>query len=387
MNSTPKLAELRNYLVHAGWSQVDEDLRTTLWKPKAAELEESLGIVLPISQESTDYESRILQALQVIAYSEQRAEAEILKDIDTGGADGLSIRLTPKLPEGQAPLPLAEAALSAARTLIVGAASALEVKALVLPRRRPHRAEAYLGQVRVSTHPGSFVFDFALPLAHAEIEGSQDDVPMAIPVLIEIKGDPYGRRVTSRLIAVTKRAIRLATDVGNGDRSIDAFAQPGKWTPNATELDALAALGGPTNERYQIRFAQSRLAPNRTDPVILSVTPAEQRTMHDASEFLRTTQPRAGVTLTGLVVRLSSPDLAGGGEVTIMAINDDSGVPRRFSLHLEQPHYGEAVRAHGAGLEVQVRGDLKMAGTRGTVTNLSSFAIIEGLDDEPFWVS
>jgi hypothetical protein len=385
MNAIPKLTQLRNYLVHAGWSQVDEDRRTTLWKPVAAELEESLGIVLPTSQESTDYESRILQALQVIAFSEKRAELEILEDIDTGGADGLSIRLEPRLAEGQAPLPLAWAALSAARALIAGAASALEVASLVLPPRRPQRAEAYLGQVRVATHPGSFVFDFALPLTHAEeaeVEANQDDSSRSIPALIEFHGDPYGRRVTSRLIAVTKGATKLATDVGNGDEPMEAFARPKKWTPNATELDALAALGGPTKERYQIRFAQSRLAPNRIDPVVLSVTPAEQRTMEEASEFLRTTQPRNGVTLTGLVIRLSSPDLAGGGEVTIMGINDDSGVPRRFSLHLEHPHYLEAIRAHGKGLEVQVRGDLKMAGTRARVTSLSSFAVIEGLEDE-----
>ena len=357
---------------------------TGLVTTDATELEESLGIVLPTSQESTDYEARILQALQVIAYSEQRAELEILEDIDIGGADGLSIRLQPPLPEGQAPLPHACAALSAARALIAGAASALEVASLVLPPRRPQRAEVYLGQVRVATHPGSFVFELALPLTHAEeaeVEANQDDSRSA-PGLIEFHGDPYGRRVTSRLIAVTKRATKLATDVGNGDEPMEAFARPGKSTPNATELDALAALGGPTKERYQIRFAQSRLAPNRIDPVVLSVTPAEQRTMEEASEFLRTTQPRNGVTLTGLVIRLSSPDLAGGGEVTIMGVNDDSGVPRRFSLHLQHPQYLEAVRAHGKGLEVQVRGDLKMAGTRGTVTNLSSFAVIEGLEDE-----
>ncbi|HEV2638488.1 MAG TPA: hypothetical protein VGX23_25300 [Actinocrinis sp.] len=113
---------------------------------------------------------------------------------------------------------------------------------------------------------------------------------------------PFGRRVTNRLMAATQAACDIADHVSSGRRRIDAFGQAYGNAPNATELAALAALGGPQLDLYQIRIARSPLAAGPRESTLMSITPGQQRIFAEAAEFLRTRQPRAGVTVVGLVL-------------------------------------------------------------------------------------
>jgi hypothetical protein len=116
--------------------------------------------------------------------------------------------------------------------------------------------------------------------------------------------------------------------------------------------------------------------------VVLRVTPGQQRILGEAADFLRTRQPRAGVTVQGLVVRLHRSGAFGPGEVVIEGIYDDSGTTRRYRLELTEEDYRDAVRAHRNGLKVSVTGDREERGTHLHLRRLASFSVIPGLDYE-----
>ncbi|GAA4223808.1 hypothetical protein GCM10022254_01840 [Actinomadura meridiana] len=141
-------------------------------------------------------------------------------------------------------------------------------------------------------------------------------------------------------------------------------------------------MGGSDHGIYQIRFAKSPLAGGNFEPALLRITPGQQRILGEAADYLRTKQPRTGVTVAGLIVRLFREGSYGPGEAVIQGVADDSGEARRHRIELSEPDYSEAVRAHTNGLQVSATGDLDIRGTRRSLRKLTSFAVIPGLDDE-----
>lgn len=379
--TVPGLAAFVDYLQGAGWVLDDDDGRTTLWRPRSSDMETSMRVVLPVSQEVRDYAERINEALRTLAYMEQRLPREIAVDMSFGGADNVSVRLTPNTPAGEAPLLLAHSAISALRNYVVASAAALDADSLVLPHRRPQRAESYAAQARISTQPGSFILSLALPLVDAYTESST--APTAgQESLLDIRPLPFGRKVTSRMLAAAQRSQHLAQEVGEGDKPLSSFGQPGQSAANATELEALSSLGGPDHDVYQIRFSQSPLAAGSREPTRLKITPSQQRILGEAADFLRTRQPRTGVTVVGLVVRLFREGKLGKGEVVIQGIDDDTGSARRFRVELGESDYTMAVHAHGIGLQVTATGDLDIRGTRRSLHRLTSFSVLPGIEDD-----
>jgi hypothetical protein len=380
---TPDLRALTEYLGHAGWRLVDDDERTSLWRPLAPDT--AVDVVLPSVEAVADYGDLVAKALRALSYVERRLPSEIVDDMTFGGADTLAIRLTPDAPPGEAPLELAHAAVEGLRSLVVASAAGLITDALVLPQRRPARAEAYAKLVRISTQSGSFVLSLALPLNDSFDEPSlrdDEDSGMLIPSTDLPAEIPFGRRVTDRVAATATYAAELADMVNAGDKPISVFGEARVHAPNATELAALASLGGPGRDLYELRIARSPLAGRSQGPMRATISPGHQRVFAEASEFLRTKQPRAGVTVSGLVVRLARAKSPGPGEVVIHGVDDDSGAARRFHVELTEEDYRRAVEAHGKGWQVHAQGNLQVRGTRLSLRNLTSFGVVPGLDDD-----
>jgi hypothetical protein len=377
----PNLQSLMAYLGQAGWRHIDDDQRTSLWRLG----DSGVDVVLPAVQEVTDYRDLVGDALRALSYVERRLPSEIVADMTFGGADTLAVRLTPEAPPGEAPLELACAAVEGLRSLVVASASALVTDSLVLPQRRPARAEAYAKQVRLSTQSGSFVLSLALPLRDAygePLSQAEDDEAMLIRNSDLPPDAPFGRRVTDRLSATALAAAELADSVNAGGRPISAFGEPRPHAPNATELAALASLGGPGRDLYDLRIARSPLAGMRHEPTRASISPGQQRVFAEASDYLRTKQPRTGVTVSGLVVRLARARSLGPGEAVIHGVDDDSGSSRRFHVELTEEDYNRAVEAHRQGLQVYASGDLEVRGTRLSLRRLSSFGVVPSLDED-----
>ena len=393
----PLLSAITDYLSGSGWNLIEQDARGTVWQPSRSKIER-LVVALPSTQDVADYGERVYEALRTLAYVERRSIDEVASDISFGAADTVAARLVPDAPPGEAPLSLAYSAVSALRSFVIGSGSALDNRSLVLPTRRPLRAESYVNRVRFSTHPGSFILALSLPLMETfeessslRAEGSESEDSDHIEVLPEVKEpvqepllqlppQPFGRRVTIRMVAAAQRAQTLADAVNAGEQPLRVFGEPVPGAANATELEALSGLGGPENYPYRLRFAQSPLGADRQDAVILQVTPGQQRVMKDAAVFLRTKQPRTNVTAEGAVVRLSRNHNYGPGTVVIEGVADDSGDIRRFYVELTHDDYIEALRAHREGYRVVARGDLVTRGSYKWLQPVRSFAIIPGLD-------
>jgi hypothetical protein len=362
-----------------------------MWRPDHPDAGEFV-VVLPIRQEVQDYDERIYEALRTLAYVERRTLDEVISDINFGAADTVATRLTPDAPPGEAPLSLAYLALYALRSYVIGSGAALDTRSLVLPARRPRRAESYANRVRFATRPGSFIMTLTLPLmeTYEEVpavdadtldapndEGSGPEVQEA---LLQIPPQPFGRRVTNRMATVARYAQILAEEVSSGNQQMRVFGQPNPGAANATELEALSNLGGPEKAPYLLRFAQSPRAGRPQDVMTLQVTPGQQRIMSEAADYLRTKQSRSDVTVDGIVVRLSRDHHYGPGVVVIQGVADDSGIERRFYVELTEDDYNEALRAHREGLRVIARGDLDTRGTYKWLRPLRAFAIVPGLD-------
>lgn len=287
--AVPDLRAMESYLRVAGWTLEDRDARASLWRlpssEDAPEDSEPLVVVLPVRQNVGDYADVLDAAIKTIAYAERRLPEEIRSDVSFGGADTVAVRLTPDAPSGEAPLTTVRSAVTALHEFVVGSAAAIEIRELVLPSHRPAWAESYAGSVRLSTHPGSFILSLAMPLV-VDLGNDQDagkQLSLDLPPL------PFGRRVSNRMLKAAQDARQLAEDVSAGYQPLRVFGENSvRPLPNATELAALKALGGPEYGLYQLRFTQSPLAVGHSGPVTLRITPGQQRILGEAADFLRT---------------------------------------------------------------------------------------------------
>lgn len=381
--NVPDLRAMEGYLRVAGWALQDRDARTSLWRTEAGETPDPLVVVLPVRQDVRDYAEVVDAAIRTVAFAERRLPEEIRSDVSFGGADTVAVRLTPDAPSGEAPLTLARQAVMALHDFVVGSAAAIEIRDLVLPSHRPPWAESYASRVRLSTHPGSFVLSLALPLVVDLGDTAAEEAAAAEQMMFKLPPQPFGRRVSTRMLSAAQAAQRLADQVNAGAQPLRAFgADPLRPAANATELAALKALGGPEYGLYQLRFTQSPLAGGHGEPVTLRVTPGQQRVLGEAADFLRTRQPRSGVTVQGLVVRPHRSGRFGPGEVVVEGIDDDSGTTRRYRMEVPEDDYNDAVRAHRNGLQVSVTGDREERGTHLHLRRLTSFSVIPGLEYE-----
>ncbi|MBO0804113.1 MAG: hypothetical protein J2P25_13695 [Nocardiopsaceae bacterium] len=385
--TVPDLRAMESYLRVAGWSLEDRDARTSLWRLPSPDNSpgdsEPLVAVLPIHQDVGDYADVVAAAIKTIAYAERRLPEEIRSDVSFGGADTVAVRLTPDAPSGEAPLTTVRSAVTALHEFVVGSATAIESRELVLPSHRPAWAESYAGSVRLSTHPGSFILSLAMPLVVDLGNEAARDQDAGEQLSLDLPPQPFGRRVSSRMLKAAQDARQLAEDVSAGHQPLRVFGEnPARPAANATELAALKALGGPEYGLYQLRFAQSPLAGRHSEPVTLRITPGQQRILGEAADFLRTRQPRSGVTVQGLVVRLHRAGTFGPGEVVVEGIDDDSGMTRRYRMELAEDDYNDAVRAYRNGLKVSATGDREERGTHLHMRRLTSFSVIPGLEYE-----
>jgi hypothetical protein len=372
-SDAPHLADLVAYVRQAGWRHVDDD-RAEVWVPPD-EAHNDLLIALPKRATVSDIGAQIEEALRVVAFVEGRTVSEAANSIVNGGADTLSLRLVPDLPSGTAPLATLQDAVAGLRSLVVGAAASLTNSDLVLPSRRPALVESYAARAHVSSRPGSFILDVALPLA-VEVD---DGEKLEQDVLVELAPQPYGRRVTDRIRNVAANALTKAQEIVEGSASIDEFARPDLRLGNAMELEALARMAGDLDAPYQLRLSQSALATRTAPTTLLTASPAQREQLVQAADFLRRTQPQSDLTVEGYVIKLSRKGSFGPGDVTLHAYLDDSGKLKSCVMNVAEEDYDAAMRAHRHGLVVVAKGNLVTSGNYKRLKSVSVFHVVESV--------
>jgi hypothetical protein len=201
---------------------------------------------------------------------------------------------------------------------------------------------------------------------------------------IEIQATPYGRQVVARMRSVAENAIALSGKIAAGGEDITSFETDPTASGNATELEALAGLGGRTQRQYQVRFAMSPAAPEpQATPTLLVVDVDAQERFGKAARLLRARKPKDDVTVTGKVVRLAWEGGLGPGEVVIRGLESGARNEHRYRVHLSDEQYRQALSAHGRTAEVSVRGTLAIRGNFLIIERLRGFAVQEGLPEPP----
>ena len=336
------LPALRRYLEGAGWQHVDDARGSSVWRMRRNKAD--LQVALPMDASVMDYGEVILSALKVVGYVESRSIDEVAADVKYGGADVVSVRLTPDSPSGEAPLPVAEVAVRALKDLVIGTAAGLEFDKAILPQWRP-RATRYLQQVRLSTRPGSFIVSLSLPL----YEDVRPDTPTtadqtAMDDTVKVETEPFGRRVSTRMRAVAQSAVLLAVKAAE-DGDVTLFESDPMSTGNPKELTALAELGGSRGAGYDLRFSPSPLVAGEVaEPQNIRVEGEQRQLLLKAADLLRTLKPKSDITVFGNVVSLTRESLLGPGLVTIKGIERDGPVHRYRAL-VSEDQYREAERA------------------------------------------
>jgi hypothetical protein len=183
---------------------------------------------------------------------------------------------------------------------------------------------------------------------------------------------------------VSRSAVRLAQDIHEGRDDLTAFdTDPGE-TGNATELDALAQLGGGLAQEYRIRFSTSPVIPSaESGPSVVAVGPREQQVFGQAAVLLRELKPKDDVTITGTIVRLSRDEDVGPGEVVVKGVDLGSAQLHRYRVQLLEDQFHEAITAFDRGLPVSVRGSLMVRGNFLILDALTDFSVQLDLPRQP----
>jgi len=77
-------------------------------------------VVLPVDRNVIDFAARAYEAIQVLAYADEKSVTEVLADVEVGGADVVSVRLTTNAPSGRRPSRWRMPRVAALKDYVVG---------------------------------------------------------------------------------------------------------------------------------------------------------------------------------------------------------------------------------------------------------------------------
>jgi hypothetical protein len=181
-----------------------------------------------------------------------------------------------------------------------------------------------------------------------------------------LNDEPLERMVTRRLMEALEASRNAAEMALSGDAA--AFEKAVAAGVSANLCEAVAGLIEQSDGLdVSLTWARTRPAPEAQRKVAFSSKDAE--ILKEAARTFRQRQPRADVTLFGLVHKLKVTQGEVEGVVTLKAMVDDRVQP--VGAVLDQANYSVAVRAHAARTPVIVTGDLERVGHRWQMTNVN----------------
>jgi hypothetical protein len=354
------------YLRSSGWTLLGYFADSaTVWNRDGHQ------VLLPQDGSLADFARRMAEILDTLAEVEQRSQLEIVRDLATATSDVVRLRVvSPVSEDGSVGLEEGVALVESAKDLILSAARAAVSPRAFFRSRLPGLADDYMRSVRLGqTELGSYVVTVVCPVS--------PELRPAVPASLQNVDEPYDRRVTRTLAGALQRSVTAAREAAL-KQDMEPFTSAVREGVSANLCAALVKIGEGMEEGHiEVSFAWAR---SRTKPQVVSsrivVAHESIPVMREAARVLRATYSDDDFELNGPVVRLESPNAAGGGNVVVFAEVDTM---RKVLFHLEGPNYEEAVRAHQEGLEISCRGKLEKQGRYFTLRDVRDFAVqVEG---------
>lgn len=336
---------VNGYLRASGWRSLRSDRVRSIWS-------HSSGARVFVPQAPGPDMWDLLQlAVRDIARAEDRDEAEVAVDLSWSNFDRLYVRRavqTSSLPFG-AGIDLHEAVSD----VIVAAARGAKEPRPFYVGRRPEPVINYLDQVRlVPPAAGSFVVRALLPLNATK----RDDSPPQSP--LPGFAAPEVRDVSVAILHSARAAVHAAQDVAAG-ASLDRWSESVNAGVSSNLCDALARLPGeesePSSADVELSIEWTWSAPIEPLPPV-TINSGIAPILNAGSDFLRGAPEEHTVRIIGLVTKLHRDTATGPGEITIRGLVEAWDVsPRSIRVHLDEPTYRWAIRAHELGAAVDLK--------------------------------
>jgi hypothetical protein len=357
--------EVAGYLRAHGWhEEVELHGKASLWLREPDE-----ELTLPARRDLGDYELRMEEVVQTLVSVEDRAEREIIRDLQTVTSDLIRVRVQAGTTKyGTIPMDAAVALTAGSRDLLLAAACAAINRRPVYANRKPNQALAYLDSVQMGqTERGSYILTILSPVP-PELRMVQESFFPREPE------DPYERKVTRTLMAALQ-ALGSAARRAMSHGDLLPFQEAVSAGISANLCDAVVALSDANaGEGLDVQMAWSPtrpIGPGVPERVTLSRDAIPL--IREAARAFRDTSLVEDVELEGVVTVLDRGVNAREGEVTITG--NVEGQVRRVLVRLGEPTYSEAVKAHEGRQVVTCVGDLRRLPTSYRLENPRRFAI------------
>lgn len=381
-------SQVLRYLRRHGWRPTEYFGRSRLWELPADD-DEAYEVLVSGDKDRRDYPKRMLDLLETLVLAERRGPASILLDLETASVDEQFVHLYPPTPSGTAPLLYVLPALAGYRDLLMSAATTADTvsqggrPAPIQAPRRPSRVKEFVGGVRLAPSlAGSYILAVQTPAPAPEpapmsLFDDDEDFPRQGTI-------SYQRRVTTTLYAASLTASHVARsmlDADDADLLTEEHATSGL---SANLCEALARIGGDERNGYSLSFTWS---PDLPAPVAggqekIGFSRPALEALQAGATSLRKRFALQDVLVCGDIIRLHRVQSQGPGIITVLGTLQDERPARvrHFNIHLTEPDYALATRAHGYGDEVQARGNLTNRGNRTHMEQVREFQVLRPED-------
>jgi hypothetical protein len=333
----------RNHENHAGYR--------SLWhKDYRGEIAE---LLLPADRSISDYLSRMVEAVRLVAAIEERSESELLSDLQLLSCDVLRLRLLHSAAsDGTIPLALGERVVESTRELFLAAASAVNTRRAYYAPSRPEEVRHFAQNLRLGqSERGSYVLTVISRVAPELKTDSR----------IEPLDPPFERRAVLRLNDALI-ALRGALDKASMTFSADVFGEVVSRGVSANLCNALVGMvdeNAQPTDQLQFRFTWARTRP--IEPALSPQVCFEAETIpviREAARVLKATEPIEDQEILGYVIKLQQRN--SGGLATVATVID--GQPRKVTIELPEVEHKLAIEAYEKRIEFSCRGLLTRAG-------------------------
>ena len=362
---------LRNYVRSQGWREIDTfgDVGHVYSKD-----EDSEEIIIPDTQNFSDYALVVSKAILTLAEKEKRHEFTIVRDLSLAHYDRICLRVPEESEDGSISVDSGVSLFTHSRNLLLSAACSTHRPQRTFRLGSNRVAIKYIQNLRLGqTEQGSFVINLLSPVslglpAHAASIGSSN-VPQHAT---------FGRRVT-RILSTGLQTVQEEVSTAHVERESFARIREGGIERYGVSANLCEAVGELTNagngsgidisidwavayplgeSRVQVRFD------NRDIPVL-----------KEAASILRNQQERMDTKIRGFVSSLNRESNQRRGRATIKATID--GNERSVRVDFTSREYNRIVRAHRRRRVVSVIGDLWFDGHRWSLISPRELEILQ----------
>ena len=338
--------------------------------------ENSPEIVVPASQQLSDYTLVLNEIVEILSKIEERDGLAILRDLSMAEFDLVRVRAPGAIGDGSISIDMGVTLFEQSRNMLLAAACSTSRPQPAFRAGSNREAVAYLQKVRLGqTEQGSFVVNLLSPVPSGP--AVQTGSPSGL------RGEPFARRVTHKLVSGL-RAVRQAVDLAGRslNRDVGVFEDMVEDGVSANLCDAVEKMLTSENSRenqgsldISISWALTRPHPGGRAQVQFEGSDAP--VLKEASLILKEWQEWPNGRIQGRVTSLARQEPKHEGRATIQAMIDGAMRPVRV-VGLTDRDYSRIAEAHRVQQAISLRGNLRRGGRGWTLHDPRDLVVGDG---------